>query len=110
VIVRAATFVHTPGWALLDHDIRTGEDRQRDRDTQHFRALQVDDELVFCRQLDRDVAGIGAFEDLVDMCRDTAVHVQTLGNLGNTGLYRWTSISWSKRYDAARLIRLASPA
>jgi hypothetical protein len=44
------------------------------------------------------------------MCRDTAVHVQTLGNLGNIGLYRWTSISWSKRYDAARLIRLASPA
>src|SRR5215467_4716356 len=53
--------------ALLDHFIRPRQQRLRDRQAKGFGGLEVDDQLELGGLLDRQVAGLGALEDLVDI-------------------------------------------
>src|SRR6267142_5901456 len=50
----------------IDHLIRPPQQRGWDREADGFGGLEVDDQLEFRRLLDRQVAGPGALEDLVD--------------------------------------------
>jgi hypothetical protein len=53
--------------ASFDDLVGKGEDRSRDRQPQRLRRLEIDNQLVLGRLLDRQVGGLGAFEDLVDV-------------------------------------------
>ena len=52
--------------ASLNHFVRAGEDRWRDRRVKRRGGLQVDHQLEPGRPLDRQVCGLGSLEDLVD--------------------------------------------
>src|SRR6476620_1866071 len=52
---------------LFDHLIGTGEHSRRDGDAYRFCGLEVDYQLEFRWLLDRQIAGVGTFKDLVDV-------------------------------------------
>src|SRR5215467_12632918 len=83
---------------LLDHLIRSQQQRLRDRQPQRLRGLHVDDEFELGGLLDGKIAGLGSFEDLVDENRCTPPHVGNGSPVGDEppGLskssvekYRW---------------------
>src|ERR1700688_4901916 len=57
----------------LDHLIRAQQQRLRDRDAERLRGLEVDDEFKLGGLLDGKVPGLGALENLVDVCSDKAI-------------------------------------
>src|SRR5713101_4838135 len=57
----------TPGpFSWMNHLIRAPQHRRRDRQPERLRGLEVNDQLELGRLLDGQVAGLGAFENLVD--------------------------------------------
>jgi hypothetical protein len=52
---------------LLDHLVRPEQQRRRDGQPEGLRRLQVDDELELGGLLDREVARLGALQDLIDL-------------------------------------------
>ena len=52
---------------LLNHPIRPLQHIRRDRQADLLRRLQVDDEFELRRLLHRQIGGLRAFEDLVDV-------------------------------------------
>src|SRR4029434_7247488 len=50
----------------LDHFVGAQQDRLRDSQAKRFGHLEVDHHLELRRLLDGEIAGLGAFEDLVD--------------------------------------------
>src|SRR6266849_1336887 len=56
-----------PRWSstLLDDLVRTLQQRLRDREAKGLRGLEVNHQFELRRLLDRQVAGLGALEDLV---------------------------------------------
>src|SRR5262245_21619263 len=60
---------HSADASLLDHLIRSGQQRRRDREPHGLRRLEVDDEPELRRLLHGKIAGLRALEDLVDVAR-----------------------------------------
>jgi hypothetical protein len=52
---------------LLDHLVRAQQNILRDRDSERLRRLEVDRQLELGGLLDRQIAGLRAFKDLVDV-------------------------------------------
>src|SRR5262249_57193847 len=66
-ILTEGTYALNPKpFSWIDHLIRPGQQRGRDREAERPSGLQVDDELEFGWPLDREVAGFGTPEDLID--------------------------------------------
>jgi hypothetical protein len=58
---------------LLDHLVGPRQQRDRRIEAERLGSFQVDDELKFVRKLGRQVAGLGAFENAIDVgCRAAA--------------------------------------
>ena len=55
--------VRTERLALFDHLVGAAEQRNGKRQTERLRGLEVDDQLDFCRLLDRKVGGLLSFEN-----------------------------------------------
>src|SRR4030095_8563052 len=55
------------GGPLFDPLIRPRQQRRWDREAEGLGGLEVDHQLELCRLLDREVAGLGALEDLVSV-------------------------------------------
>src|SRR6202045_4695683 len=62
----------------LDHLIRPLQERRRDRQAEGPGGLEVDDQLKLLGLLDREVGGLGAFEDLIDVDGGTLIHVREI--------------------------------
>ncbi len=62
----------------LDHLVRPRQQRRRDRQAEGLRGLEVDDQLELGGLLDREVAGLGAPEDPVDVDRYASTQVVEL--------------------------------
>jgi hypothetical protein len=56
-----------PAYRLLNHLIRSLQHADRNRQIYLFRRFEVDDKLKLRRLLDRQLAGLGTFENLVDV-------------------------------------------
>lgn len=56
-----------------DHLVRAQQDRLGDGNADCFRGFQIDDEFEFGRLLDRQIARLGALQNLVDVPGRTAV-------------------------------------
>jgi hypothetical protein len=54
---------------LLDHAVSPQQHRLRDGEAERLRRLEVDDQFELRGLLDGKVAGLGAFENLVDVGR-----------------------------------------
>ena len=66
----------------LDYLSRAQQDRLGDGNAEYFRGFQVDDEIEFCRLLDRQIARFGAFEDLVDVVGGATVRLWDIHAVG----------------------------
>src|SRR5437667_7000381 len=67
----------SPG-ALLNHLVRAQQQRLRNREAECFRGFEVDHHLELCRLFDRQIAGIGALEYLVNVLRTVARQVSKM--------------------------------
>lgn len=59
----------------LDNLVRPKEQRLRDRQAERLRRPGIHDQLELCRLFDRQVCGLGAAEDLVDVPGGLAKHI-----------------------------------
>ena len=55
--------------ASFDDLVSAGEKGRRDREAEHFRGFEVDDELEFGRLLDGQLGRVGALQELVHESR-----------------------------------------
>ena len=78
------------GGRLLDHLVRSEQHRGRDRQPERLRGFQVDEELELGGLLDREVARLGALQDLVLAGSSTAAFTSA----ARSAETRW---SWPSR-------------
>ena len=68
---------------LFDYLVGGGQQTRRHVETERFRRLQIDDQRVLDRHLDRQVAGLGAFEDAIDVGRRRAHLLEGVDTVSN---------------------------
>ena len=75
---------------LSNYPIRSSQNVWRYRQTDLLGRLEIDDEFELCRLLDGKIRGLGAFQDLVDVCSGTTVQVGDGGPVGHqsTGFHK----------------------
>jgi hypothetical protein len=54
---------------LFDHLVGASEYRGRQTEADCLRRFEIDDQLVFCRSLDRQIGRLLAFQDAIDAAR-----------------------------------------
>src|SRR5713101_3294179 len=69
--------------ALLNHLIRTHQQRRRDRQPECLRGLQIDDEVELCRLLHGQVCRLGALQDSVNVDCSTSFHLGSIYSIGH---------------------------
>jgi hypothetical protein len=64
--------------ALFDHHVGLGKPRRRDVDAERLGGLQVDGGFELGRKLDRQVGGLGALEDAIDIGRRAPIQIDAV--------------------------------
>ena len=64
---------------LVNDLVGTGEDRRRDGKAERSRGIEIDDQPEFTGRLDRQIGGMRAIEDLVDVTRRAAEQIAVIG-------------------------------
>src|SRR5712691_419920 len=68
---------------LLDHLVSTAEQWKRDGEAERLRGLEVGDQLDFCGLLDRQVGGLGTFEDSHSVGASLAIRVRDAASVAH---------------------------
>src|SRR5262249_15062350 len=81
-----------PG-AFLDYLVRPIQQRLRNYDTDLVGGLEVDHQLKFRRLLDRQIAGLGTFENFVHVITSAPVFIREVPAVGHeaTSLYSFSA-------------------
>jgi hypothetical protein len=64
---------------LINYLVGTGEDCRRDSKAERSRGIEIDGQPEFTGRLDRQIGGMRALEDLVDVTRRAAEQVAVIG-------------------------------
>src|SRR5262249_59578710 len=75
----------TPAVCSLDHFVGAGKQRLGNREAEGFGGREVYDEIELRRPFYRQVAGLRAFENLIDITSRAAGNLRGAGALGNEG-------------------------
>src|SRR5215510_12615715 len=80
-------------WSF-DHLVGSGEHRGRQVEAERLRSLEIDDQLVLGGLLNRQVGGLGALEDLVDVGGGAAIEIVGIGAVTHEAtryniLFKW---------------------
>src|SRR5436309_11033877 len=65
-----------PGRRLFDHPIGPQQQRRRDRETHHLRGPNVEDKVESSRLLNREIPGLDASQNLIDILSTAAEHFE----------------------------------
>jgi hypothetical protein len=68
---------------LVDHLIGCHKHRLWDREAECLRNLQIDDNLVLCRRLHRQVGWLLALENAIDVARRAAILINRMHPIGS---------------------------
>ena len=88
------------------------------REAEVFRGLEVDDEIELHRLPDRQIAGLGALQDAIDVVRGAAEIVRHIRSVGHqaaivdilaVGIDRRQARCVDHRHDVPAVIRIARP-
>src|SRR5262245_56701618 len=67
----------------FDYLGRAGEEHRWHGDAEHLRGLEVDDQLILCRRLHRQVARLLALEDAIDVSGGAPMLVDPITTIGD---------------------------
>src|SRR5215813_15283258 len=71
------------GASLFDHLVGAGEERRRYGEAERIRRFEIDRQVVLGRRLYRQVGGLLALEDAVDVARGMLVLVDVISPIGD---------------------------
>src|SRR5262249_52843262 len=71
------------GGCSFDHLVGAGEQRRRRLDAEGLRSFEIDDKLVLCRRLHRQIGWLLALEDAVHVSGGETKLLNTVGTVGN---------------------------
>src|SRR5262249_31775972 len=66
---------------LFDHLVGAAEQRERERDAERLRSLEVDDQLHLCCLLDRQISRLFAFENSSGVNADLTIVIRLTGSV-----------------------------
>ena len=72
--------IKLPPYELIDHLIRAQHDRWGYGKAERLGGLEVQDDLEFCRQLNRKIARLGAAQNAIDISRGATPDVCRVGS------------------------------
>src|SRR5262245_3116934 len=78
-----ATYAAQQTTLLFDHLVGRLQEWLRDGEAKRLRSLEIDDEFVFRRLLDRKVTRFGTFEDSIDIASSLPEHVSLVRSIRN---------------------------
>jgi hypothetical protein len=68
---------------ILDHFIRLCQHTRWNCETDLFCGFQIDDKFEFLRLFDRQIGGLGVFEDFVDIRSSTSIQFYIADTIGH---------------------------